>query len=92
MYLVLVYDIKMDENGPRVLRRVFKTCKRYLTHIQASVFEGEMEKSQIMKLECELKQYLRKGIDSCIVFKSRNNIWLKKEFLVEQEDPASEFI
>ena len=40
MYLVLVYDITMG--GKKILPRVFKTCKKYLFHIQNSVFEGEL--------------------------------------------------
>ena len=92
MYLVLVYDIKMDEKGPFVQRWVFKTCKRYLTHIQASVFEGELSKPQLEKIKLELKQYLREGSDSCIIFQSRNDVWMKKEFLVKQEDLTSPFI
>ena len=38
MYIILVYDINLEENGgQKVLRKVFKTCKKYLIHIQNSV-------------------------------------------------------
>ena len=41
MYVILVYDINLEEKeGQKVLRNVFKTCKKYLVHIQNSVFEG----------------------------------------------------
>lgn len=92
MYLVLVYDIKLDEEGPKVLRRVFKICKKYLTHIQNSVFEGELSESQLMKLKIEVKGYLRENIDSCILFTARNNVWMKKEFIVKEEDKTSQFL
>ena len=43
MYIILVYDINLEEKeGQKVLRNVFKTCKKYLIHIQNSVFEGEL--------------------------------------------------
>lgn len=42
MYVILVYDIKLDTGGARVLRNIFKICKKYLTHVQNSVFEGEL--------------------------------------------------
>ncbi|NMB09286.1 MAG: CRISPR-associated endonuclease Cas2, partial [Tissierellia bacterium] len=42
MYIVLMYDIMTDENSARVQRNIFKICKRYLTHIQKSVFEGNL--------------------------------------------------
>lgn len=44
MYVVLVYDISQDDNGQRRWSRVFKICKKYLSHIQNSVFEGEISK------------------------------------------------
>ena len=30
MYVILVYDIKTDYDGQRVLNRTFKICKKYL--------------------------------------------------------------
>ena len=51
MYIILVYDINLDGTGNKVLRHVFKICKRYLTHVQNSVFEGELTQAQLNKLE-----------------------------------------
>ena len=42
MYIVLVYDVSKDENGQKRWSHIFKICKKYLTHIQNSVFEGEI--------------------------------------------------
>ena len=54
MYVILVYDINLeDKNGQKVLRNVFKICKKYLVHIQNSVFDGELLESQKLKLESE---------------------------------------
>lgn len=92
MYLVLVYDIKLDNQGAKVLRRVFKTCKKYLTHIQNSVFEGELSEAQLLQLKTEIKMYLREDVDSCILFKGRNDIWMKKEFIIKEEDKTSQFL
>ena len=72
MYIILVYDIKMDEKGARIQRNVFKICKKYLSHIQNSVFEGEITEAKFMKMELEIKRFIRKDEDSLIVFKSRN--------------------
>ncbi|MGL5084364.1 MAG: CRISPR-associated endonuclease Cas2, partial [Clostridium sp.] len=47
MYVVLVYDISGEDDGQRILNKVFKVCKKYLTHIQNSVFEGELTEGQI---------------------------------------------
>ena len=87
MYVILVYDINLEEKeGQRVLRRVFKTCKKYLVHIQNSVFEGELLESQAIKLKAELDKYIREEKDSVILFKSRSQKWLDKEFLGKIED------
>ena len=72
MYVILVYDINLeDKEGQKVLRNVFRTCKKYLVHIQNSVFEGELLNSQAIKLKTELDRYIRESKDSVILFKSR---------------------
>lgn len=94
MYVILVYDINLEKKeGQKVLRKAFKTCKKYLTHIQNSVFEGELLDSQFMALKKELDTYIRSNLDSVIVFKSRNQRWLDKEFLGKiEDDKTSNFL
>ena len=57
MYLIVIYDIKQEENYAKRQRYVFKTCKKYLTHIQNSVFEGELDRAQYLSLSSEFKKY-----------------------------------
>ena len=92
MYIILVYDICTDDKGVKILPKVFKTCKKYLTHIQKSIFEGEMTESQILNLKLELDKLIRKDLDSVIVFASRNQRWLKKEFWGMQEKTEFNFL
>ena len=98
MYLVLIYDIALASHGQertqdaKALRSVFKTCKKYLTHIQNSVFEGELSEPQLMALKAELEKYLRKDKDSCIIFRGRNNVWMQKEFLTRTLDQTSQYL
>lgn len=92
MYVVLVYDISLNENGAKVLNKVFKICKKYLVHVQNSVFEGEISESQLLKIEYEIKKHIRKDLDSVILFKTRNEKWLKKEFWGLQVEAGSSFI
>ncbi|ACV61814.1 CRISPR-associated protein Cas2 [Desulfofarcimen acetoxidans DSM 771] len=91
MYIILVYDIEMDEGGAKASRRVFKTCKKYLTHIQKSVFEGDITPSLLQKLRIELDKFIRKDRDSVLVFKSREERWLQKEFWGKEDDKTSNF-
>lgn len=89
--MILVYDINLeDKEGQKVLRNVFKTCKKYLVHIQNSVFEGELLELQAIKLKAELDKYIRESKDSVILFKSRNQRWMEKEFLGMIEDDKTD--
>lgn len=92
MYIVLVYDIKQDNNGQKRWSHVFKTCKKYLSHIQNSVFEGELSKVQLEMLRREINPYIDKNMDSVIVFKSRQEKWLDKEFWGTYDDATSTFL
>lgn len=89
MYVVLVYDISQNDKGQKRWSHIFKICKKYLSHIQNSVFEGEISKVQLMKLKQEIRPYVNEAYDSIIVFKSRQEKWLDKEFWGKDEDKTS---
>ena len=89
MYVLLIYDIITDEKGSYVSRNIFKICKRYLTNIQKSVFEGNLTKLQLYSLKIELSEYIRKNKDSVIIFSSRSENWVEKEFLGKKDDKTS---
>lgn len=92
MYIILMYDITMDNNGSKVQRNIFKICKKYLFHVQLSVFEGEISKVQLETLKKELKKYIRPELDSVMVFMSRDKKWLDKEFLGKIETTTDNFL
>ena len=92
MYVVLVYDIAQDKNGQKRWSHVYKICKKYLSHIQNSVFEGEISKKKKKKMQQELKPYIDKELDSVIIFKSRQERWLDKEFWGKEDDATDFFL
>jgi CRISPR-associated protein Cas2 len=92
LYVVVVYDISIDKNGQAVWRRVFKTCKKYLSHVQNSVFEGEVSESQLFELSRILDREIRDDLDSVIIFKSRHERWLDKDILGLKIDSTSSFL
>lgn len=94
MYIILVYDIETgkDNKGAKVWRNIFKICKRYLHHIQNSVFEGEITKAKLEIMKFELSEYIRKDKDSLIIFSQSSNKWLKKNLLGIVEDKTSNMI
>lgn len=91
MYVVLVYDVSKDENGQKRWSHIFKICKKYLSHIQNSVFEGEISVVQLTKMKQELEPYINGRLDSVVIFKSRQQKWLDKE-LWGQQDDLTDFI
>lgn len=56
------------------------------------MFEGEITKVQLAKLQQELKTYLDMEYDSVIIFKSRQEKWLDKEFWGKEDDKTSFFL
>jgi CRISPR-associated protein Cas2 len=54
MYTILVYDTATERNAA-----VLRTCRKYLHHMQNSVFEGELSQAQIIYLEAELEPCLK---------------------------------
>lgn len=91
MYVILIYDISIENGGAKVWRNVFKICKKYLTHVQKSVFEGEITPVLLVKLRMELDKYIRDDQDSVIVFSSRQQRWLEKEFWGLTDEKTSNF-
>lgn len=92
MYIILVYDIVItDRYGARILNNIFKICKQYLTHIQKSVFEGELTETLLQELKYKINQYIRKDRDSVIIFEISNTKKLHKTILGIDNDKTSNF-
>ena len=87
-----MYDIICDEKGKKILPKVFKICKKYLVHIQNSVFEGNISKVNALALKKELDVYIRKDKDSVIMFHTREERWMSKDFLGIVDDKTSNFL
>lgn len=93
MYILVVYDIaNADTEGQKIWRQVFKTCKKYLHHVQKSVFEGEVSESGLAALKQTLQSIIRDDADSVLIFSSRNERWLAKEVIGRQDNTASNMI
>jgi CRISPR-associated protein Cas2 len=45
-----------------------KTCRRYLLHVQNSVFEGTITEARLNKLKAELEKIIEKEADSVCVY------------------------
>lgn len=50
MHIILSYDVRADRTG-----RFKKSCQIFLTRIQNSVFEGDINEAQLMRLEKSMR-------------------------------------
>jgi CRISPR-associated protein Cas2 len=87
MYVILVYDIEEKRVG-----KMLKLCRRYLTWIQNSVFEGELSDVKLKELLHEAKGIMKEESDSIIVFKSRQEKWLDKMVVGREKNKPDNFI
>ena len=63
-YAFVFYDI----NEKRV-QKVFKVCKKYLSHYQKSVFRGEISPANLIKLRNEIKKIIVEEEDFVCILK-----------------------
>ena len=86
-YVFVFYDI----NEKRV-QKVFKICKKYLSHYQKSVFRGEITPANIIKLRNELKKIIDKHEDFVCIIKTLNDQIFEEEVLGNQPVNGEELI
>ncbi len=67
-YAFIFYDV-----GEKRVQKVFKICKKYLSHFQKSVFRGEMTPSKFIQLRGELKKVIDDKEDFVCIIKLMND-------------------
>ena len=78
MYVVLVYDINKENNGQKRWNHIFKICKRYLSHIQNSVFEGELTTQAKNNLISDINKIIHKEDGNVLMYTLPSEKPLKK--------------
>ena len=73
-YAFLFYDV----NEKRV-QKVFKICKKYLSHYQYSVFRGPITPSKLIQLSTELKGVIHEDEDFICIIKMMNENVFEEE-------------
>lgn len=87
MYVILVYDMEQQR-----VAKMLKLCRKYLTWIQNSVFEGEITPAKLKELTQDAKEIMDKDKDSLIIFKSREERWLEKKILGKEKNDLSNIL
>lgn len=75
-YAFVFYDV-----GERRVQKVFKVCKKYLSHFQKSVFRGEVSPSKLMKLRLDLEKVIDINEDFVCIIKLMNDNVFGEEVL-----------
>lgn len=73
MFVLLFYDV----NEKRV-SKALKTCRKYMTWVQNSVFEGQLSPALLAKLKADLKKQLCEEEDSVIIYTWRSERYTER--------------
>ena len=84
-YAFVFYDV----NEKRV-QKVFKVCKKYLSHFQFSVFRGDITPSKLIELENELKKVIDDGEDFVCIIKLMNDSVFGEDILGKRDKATGE--
>lgn len=76
MFVIVVYDVNEARVG-----KYLKTLRKYLTWVQNSVFEGEIEEAGLRKLKGEIGRLMVKDQDSVVIYKFRTKQYYEREVL-----------
>ena len=88
MFVILVYDA-----SEKRVQKFHKICKRYLTWVQLSVFEGELTSAQLERLKSELRSVMDEGEDSVVIYTFRTQRYFKREVMgLNKGDPDGVFL
>ncbi|PSQ04034.1 CRISPR-associated endonuclease Cas2 [Halobacteriales archaeon QS_6_71_20] len=82
MYAIVVYDMEADRT-----QRMLRLCRRYLTHVQNSVLEGEISEGNLATLKGEMEDLL-KPHESVVVYELSSDSILNRT--VYGEDPTQD--
>lgn len=74
MFVIVTYDVAQKR-----VAKTMKICRKYLTHVQNSVFEGMITEAKLNKLKHELKKVIVPADDSICIYEIQNIKYTRKE-------------
>lgn len=81
-YVIIVYDVQADRT-PKFLRYL----RRYLTHVQNSVFEGELTEGTLEEVKTTLESMVETG-ESVMVYRMASEKYVDR--FVVGDDPMDD--
>ncbi len=93
MKIILVYDIELKERqDQKRLNWAKKIARKYLHHVQKSVFEGDITLSQLARLQNEILKVVDTKRDSVIIYKMPDTVQWERIILTEKEPKTGNII
>jgi len=84
MFVILVYDASVER-----VQKFLKICRKYLIHVQRSVFEGELTEAELRALKGELSRIMNEEEDSVVIYTFRTKKYYKR-IVMGQEKPSAD--
>lgn len=74
MFVILTYDINQKRVG-----KAMKICRKYLVHVQRSVFEGVITEAKLKRLKAELEKIIDTEADAVCIYEMDSLKYTQKE-------------
>lgn len=74
MFVIVTYDVAQKR-----VTKTMKICRKYLTHVQNSVFEGMITEGKLNQLKHELQKVIVPAYDSICIYEIQNIKYTRKE-------------
>ena len=87
MFVIVVYDA-----GEKRVQKFLKVCRKYLVHVQRSVFEGELTEAQLRLLKDEIAKIMNPEEDSLVIYKFRTKKYYERETIGIKRPSSESFI
>ena len=85
-YVIAVYDVAVERNA-----KALKLFRRFLRHVQNSVFEGELSSAQLEELESEARRLLAAS-DAAVLYVLRTAAYSERRAIGEDAGAPSPFV
>ncbi|MGN0275387.1 MAG: CRISPR-associated endonuclease Cas2 [Chordicoccus sp.] len=89
--MLVVYDIAISESGTKRLSKTAKTCEKYCSRVQDSVFEGILDEAELTKLLNELKNVIDEKSDSVRIYRLSDNSGTRNPITIGQKTKTEPF-
>ena len=84
MFVILTYDLDAART-----KKALKICRKYLSHVQKSVFEGTISPGALERLKSELKKVVVPAKDSVRIYKFESLKYSSKDVIGVNRDNGS---